>query len=51
MSIAAIYLGWAVATWAMFWRCRPAVAVLGSFLVGWILLPVGTYPAGSADAK
>jgi len=49
MSIAAIYLGWAVATWAMFWRCRPAVAVLGSFLGGWILLPVGTYPAGSAD--
>jgi hypothetical protein len=50
MSIAAIYLGWAVATWAMFWRCRPAVAVLGSFLGGWILLPVGSYPAGAADA-
>ena len=50
MSIAAIYLGWAVATWAMFWRCRPAVAVLGSFLGGWILLPVGSYPAGSAEA-
>jgi len=50
MSIAAIYLGWAVATWAMFRRCRPAVAVLGSFLGGWILLPVGNYPAGAADA-
>ena len=50
MSIAAIYLGWAVATWAMFWRCRPAVAVLGSFLGGWILLPVGSYPPGAADA-
>ena len=50
MTIAAIYLGWAVATWAMFWRCRPAIAVLGSFLGGWILLPVGSYPAGSADA-
>ena len=50
MSIAAIYLGWAVATWAMFRRCRPAVAVLASFLGGWILLPVGSYPAGSADA-
>jgi len=50
MSIAAIYLGWAVATWAMFRRCRPAVAVLGSFLGGWILLPVGSYPAGSAEA-
>jgi len=50
MSIAAIYLGWAVATWVMFRRCRPAVAVLGSFLGGWILLPVGSYPAGSADA-
>jgi len=50
MSIAAIYLGWAVATWAMFRRCRPAVAVLGSFLGGWILLPVGSYSAGSADA-
>ncbi len=50
MSIAAIYLGWAVATWAMFRRCRPAVAVLGSFLGGWILLPVGSYPAGAADA-
>jgi hypothetical protein len=50
MSIAAIYLGWAVATWAMFWRCRPAIAVLGSFLGGWILLPVGSYPAGAADA-
>jgi len=49
MSIAAIYLGWAVATWVMFRRCRPAVAVLGSFLGGWILLPVGSYPAGSAD--
>lgn len=50
MSIAAIYLGWAVATWAMFWRCRPAVAVLGSFLGGWILLPVGSYPPGAAEA-
>ena len=50
MSIAAIYVGWAVATWALFWRCRPAVAVLGSFLGGWILLPVGAYPTGSADA-
>ncbi len=50
MSIAAIYLGWAVATLAMFRLCRPQIAVLGSFLGGWILLPVGTYPAGSADA-
>ena len=50
MSIAAIYLGWVVAAWAMFWRCRPAVAVLGSFLGGWILLPVGSYPVGAADA-
>ena len=46
MSIAAIYLGWAVATWVIFRRCRPAVAVLGSFLGGWILLPVGNYSRG-----
>lgn len=50
MSIAAIYLGWAVASLALFRLCRPPVAALGAFLGGWILLPVGSFPPGSADA-
>lgn len=50
MSIAAIYLGWAAASLALFKLCRPPVAVLGTLLGGWILLPVGAYPPGSADA-
>jgi len=49
MNIAAIYLGWAVAALAMFRFSRPATAALASFLGGWILLPVGSYPPGSAD--
>ena len=50
MSIAAVYLAWFVVALAMFRWCRPPVAVLASFLGGWILLAVGTYPAGSAEA-
>jgi hypothetical protein len=50
MSIAAIYLGWTLATLLLFRLCRPAIAVLGGFLGGWILLPVGSYPAGSTGA-
>lgn len=49
VNIEVIYLGWAVAALAMFRLCRPAIAALASYLGGWILLPVGAYPAGSAD--
>jgi hypothetical protein len=50
MSIEAIYLAWVVATLALFRFFKPAVAVLAGYLGGWILLPVGVYPAGAADA-
>ncbi|MEO8312379.1 MAG: hypothetical protein ABI520_14510 [Caldimonas sp.] len=50
MSIEAIYLAWVVASLAMFRLWQPAVAVLGSCLGGWILLPVGAYPVGAGDA-
>ena len=49
MSIEWVYVAWAVATLAMFRLCKPAVAVLASYLGGWILLPVGVYPSGSSD--
>jgi len=50
VSVEAIYLVWVVASLAMFRLWRPAIAVLGSCLGGWILLPVGVYPAGVAEA-
>jgi len=49
VSIEAVYLAWVVAALAMFRFCKPAAAVLGSCLGGWILLPVGAYPSGAAD--
>jgi len=36
---------------ALFRVCRPAVAVLSSFLGGWLLLPVGHFPAGSVGGE
>lgn len=50
MSIESICLAWVVAALAMFRLCKPAVAVLGSYLGGWILLPVGAYPSSASDA-
>jgi hypothetical protein len=42
------YLAFGLCALLTFWRCRPDVAALSVFLGGWILLPVGHYPAGSA---
>ena len=51
MNIEWVYVAWAVATLAMFRLCKPAVAVLASYLGGWILLPVGVYPSGSVRRR
>src|SRR4051794_14744871 len=50
MSIDALYLAWCGIALLLFGLCRPRIAVLAASLGGWILLPVGAYPAGSSDA-
>ena len=50
MNIDIVYGVFGVAGGLIFWRCRPALATLIVFLGGWLLLPVGHYPAGSAEA-
>jgi len=44
------YLVFAVLGLALFRAFRPAVAVLVVMLGGWVLLPVGVFPAGSTEA-
>lgn len=51
MNVDMVYVGFCVVSLGMFRVFRPAVAVLIVFLGGWLLLPVGHYPAGAADAK
>ncbi|MEO8836947.1 MAG: hypothetical protein ABI364_09435, partial [Caldimonas sp.] len=48
MSIEVVYVAWALASLVVFRLCRPALAVLIAFLGGWILLPVGVYPADAS---
>lgn len=50
MNVDIAYLVFIAASLAAFRLLRPAVAVLTVFLGGWILLPVGHYPAGTAAA-
>jgi hypothetical protein len=50
MNIELANLGFVPCGLAVFWFCRPAVAVFIVFLGGWLLLPVGHFPAGSASA-
>lgn len=50
MNVDLVYIAFAAAGLALFMAVRPAVAVFAVFLGGWLILPVGHYPAGSADA-
>ena len=49
ISVPLAYLVFAIAGLAAFRIWRPAVAALAVFLGGWVLLPVGVFPAGAAD--
>ena len=49
MSILVVELAWFGIALLLFRLCRPRIAVLAASLGGWILLPVGSYPAGSSD--
>src|SRR6187200_887412 len=49
MSVELAYLLFSVAAIAVFRLLAPATAALVVFLGGWLLLPVGNYPPGSAD--
>ena len=51
MNIDLVYLLFALGVLAAFRVTRPAVAALGAFLGGWVVLPVGHFPAGSAAAE
>ena len=51
MTTDLVYLAFAFAALAVFrWR-PPAEAALAVFLGGWVLLPVGHFPLGSADVE
>ena len=49
ISVPVVYLVFAALGLASFRFLKPAVAVLAVFLGGWVLLPVGVFPAGSTD--
>lgn len=51
MIVDIVFAGFALCGLAIFAFCRPAVAVLVVFLGGWVLLPVGHYPASAALAQ
>ncbi len=48
MNIDLVYGAFSLAALGLFAWQRPAVAALATFLGGWILLPVGHFPAGSS---
>lgn len=50
MMVDLVYLAFVLCAPALFLRVRPDTAVLAIFLGGWVVLPVGHYPAGSASA-
>ena len=50
MNIDLVFLAFVLLAWLPFRWVRPGVAVAIVFFGGWLLLPVGHYPAGSADA-
>jgi hypothetical protein len=51
LTIDLVYLVFALASLASFRVWRPPVAALVVFLGGWLLLPVGHFPAGSASTE
>lgn len=52
MNIDIVYGVFALAALGVFaWQRRPAVAAMLTFLGGWVVLPVGHFPAGSAAAE
>ena len=51
MNIDLVFLLFALAAQALFAFVRPATAAWVTFLGGWIILPVGHFPAGSAAAE
>ena len=50
MKVDIVYLLFALCAPGLFLACKPPRAVLAIFLGGWVLLPVGHYPDGSAQA-
>ncbi|MDP9046471.1 MAG: hypothetical protein M3O01_16850 [Pseudomonadota bacterium] len=50
MKVAIVYVVFCLLAPLAFWRWRPAAAVLVVFLGGWLVLPVGHFPAGSAGS-
>lgn len=48
MIVDIVFVAFAVCGLVIFRFCQPAVAVLVVFLGGWLVLPVGHYPAGVA---
>jgi len=51
MNIDLVYVLFALAALAVFRALPPAVAALAVFLGGWVVLPVGHFPAGSAAVE
>jgi hypothetical protein len=47
--IEAVFATFGIAALVVFRYLVPAVAVAATCLSGWLLLPVGNYPPGSAD--
>lgn len=50
MNVDIAFLAFVLVAWLPFRLCRPALAVAIVFFGGWLLLPVGHYAAGSAEA-
>jgi hypothetical protein len=50
LNIDIAFLAFALVAWLPFRFCRPAVAAAIVFFGGWVLLPVGHYAPGSAEA-
>jgi hypothetical protein len=50
LNIDIAFLAFALLAWVPFRACRPALAAAIVFFGGWVLLPVGHYAPGSAEA-
>ncbi len=50
MNVDIAFLAFVLVAWLPFRFCRPAVAAAIVFFAGWVLLPVGHYAPGSAEA-
>ena len=51
MNVDIAFLAFVLLGWLPFRFCRPAVAAAIVFFAGWVLLPVGHYAPGSAEAR